>query len=188
MDLFKVENHVAVIDPEIRAIPEFRKIITRDKDRYKKKAYAELIFIYFCYHYKSPLMKYTDELKFTEAKKKARLPEGWKPDEDLNRAIEVFKELTETETMLTLRNVRRGLITSNALIKRINEDFTATIASDDFDVEYLSKAVVALLDLSQKIPKQIAIVEELQKKVAEQQASTGKIRGARDKGDYEDPD
>ena len=61
MRLFKEDNFNIVIDPEAKIIPEFKKIITSDKDRKKRNAHRELSYIYFMCDYRSPYSIYPKE-------------------------------------------------------------------------------------------------------------------------------
>ena len=55
MRLFKEDNFQVVINPEAKLIPEFKKIITNDKDRKKRNAHKHLAYIYFICDYRSPI-------------------------------------------------------------------------------------------------------------------------------------
>ena len=129
MGLFRVENHLPVINPEIRAIPEIKKIISRDKDRKKSTAFSELLYIFFVYDYRTPYAKYSFDERTEHAARACQLPKGWKPDADLKKAIKLYNELQETAAIKSLKSTREALITASNVVKTLHEAIDEEVVS-----------------------------------------------------------
>ena len=193
MELFKEEDGKVVLDLSIKQIPEFKRLIERDKDRFKKQAQMDLLYVYFTCDYKSPYVKNTPESeRKSRVKKELRIPSGWEPDADIIFAQERYKNLQRTATVDTLASVREALLTSNKLLnvlrKQIDEGLSdeAALAQNPAMIVQLTESLNAILVLGQKIPTTVKTIAELETKVKEEQAST-KVRqkGGGESGAYE---
>jgi len=193
MQLFKEENFQIIIDPELRTIPQFKKIIVRDKDRHKRLAMKELSYIYFVYDYKSPYYIYPEGERKMRVRKDLEMPEGWGADKDLEAAVNKYVSFLNTPTIQTLNSIREGLLSSakviNALRLRIDQTLELADASDgeeDIDIVSIVKSVTQLLELSEKVPKAIDTIADLEEKVKKEQSNDSRIKGGGTKGLFEE--
>lgn len=130
---FKVVNHLLEFDSdEVRAIPEFRELIRRDKGkrgnnqdvdaRTKLRFFSELKYIYFYCHYKSPYSGYPDKERHTISVKDAELEPDWKPDAEVKAAIAKYMEFLDTPSIKILNSLQRGLTLSSNVIDNVCEN------------------------------------------------------------------
>lgn len=97
MNLFEVKDWELTVKEEVYGLLPFKKLIDRDKTKDKQIALKELLFIYFYCDIKSDynyLM--SDKEKEKEIKKDIGLPSKWKIDKDIENAIELYKEKSQT--------------------------------------------------------------------------------------------
>jgi len=180
MGLFKIENHIPVIDVEIKTIKEFAKIITKDKDRFKKLAYKELAYIFHTTDFSSPYAIYQKEEREKRVIKDVGLDSDWKPDIYVKEAIEKYKELSETPTIKSVKAIKESLITSSKVIEAIQQSVENNLKheeTDDFDIDDMISKVDKLLTLSEKLPKAIESLNNLEEKVKAEQLGNSKLKG-----------
>lgn len=164
MKLFTIgANRLAEISAECRLIPEFKRIIVRDKDRDKKKAMKELTFIYFYTDYQSPYSSLEEDSKIKEAKYEARLDDNWKIDEDIEAAIKKYESFQETDNIKLLKAARVGLyklidyFKDTELTERDDKGKLVNKASDmSNNIANLAKLVQGLTDLEKQVKREIS--------------------------------
>ena len=189
MGLFKYEDNKVVVDLELKLIPEFRKLIANDKDRFKKNVLKEFSYIYFMYDYKSPYVNYSEEDRHNKLVKELEL-EDFKVDKTLQDAIDKYIELQETPTLKSLKATREGLLTASKVITKLQRVIDASLeAIDDEnnDMEIILTNVEKLLKISSALPSAVNTVQQLEKKVKEEQVGESKIRGGGKVNLFEDP-
>ena len=181
MNLFKYEDNKIVVDVELRLIPEFRKLIAKDKDRFKKDALKEFAFIYFMYDYKSPYAVYSEEERFERVKKECELEKEWKVDKTLQEAIDKYLELLETPTVKSLKSLRESLLTSSKVIDVLRKTIEKKVLQDeeiaDDNIEEAVTLLDKLLKLGSSLPTTINSLQQLEEKVKAEQSLDKKIRG-----------
>lgn len=187
MQLFKEIDHQVVIDPELRLIPEFAKVIRRDKSRSKLNAIKELAYVYFVYDYKSPYAIYPEDERKVRVGIDQKLGDNYEPDEVVSAAIEAYKRYNVTPAVATLVSVREGLLTSSKLIDAMRKRIDAALSNpDDSDIEPIVEHVVKLLDISQKLPKSIDSIEQLEERVKRELSNDSRVKGGGQVGMFED--
>jgi len=197
MGVFKEEQGKLVIDPEVKFILEFRKLIGRDKDRQKRNAMKELAFIFYVVDFKSPYSVYDEVEKIKRSIKTCGFDDTWKPDKPVKDAMRVYDELQDTPAIQSLRTIRSTLFTSLKAVRfvqdyldRIIETMNSTTDEDDLenptDPEGLIKTVNELLKLSDKLPSTIATLEQVEEKVKLEQTTKRKIKGGGQSNFFED--
>lgn len=194
MELFVEQDGKILLSPELKQFPEYRKIIERDKDRFKRTANQEFLYLYFMYSFKSPYVHNVDEE--SRPKKVAqdlKLDKNFKPDADLIYASVRYREHQRTASTETLQTVMEGLFTSNKVIgflrSQINEAMKdpVSLAQNPAGVVVIVEQLQQLLKLSVDVPKMITTIETLENKVKKEQANTTvKLKGGGDKGSYEE--
>lgn len=193
MSLFTEKGNQVSLSPEIQKIDAFSVIIRRDKDKAKRNAHNELAFVYFWTDYKSPYLKYGDKKRLESLRKDLRLGDGWKPDAAVKNAIDKYRELNETPAIRTLRTVKETLAVSvsvtESMRKKIEESLdkyeSGEVTDNTEDITVIIQAVTSLIALSEKIPKTMSILENLEEKAKSESVDT-KIYGGGKAGLFED--
>ena len=193
MQLFREENFQVIIDPELKVIPQFKRIITRDRDRKKRAAFKELAYIYFAYDYKSPYFIYPETERKMRVRKDLELEPGWMEDSEMKDAIAKYISFLDSPAIKSLIAIREGLLSSakviDALRIRIDEtlaDATDQDAEDPVDIGSVVKSVTQLIDLSEKLPRAIDTISDLEEKVKKEQSNESRIKGGGTKGIFEE--
>lgn len=186
MELFIIEENQVILSPELRLVPTFKKLITRDKDRYKRSALSEFSYIYFMYDYKSPYMKYAEKDREEQIIKQFKLGENWKPDEDIKAAIKQYIEFQETPSIKVLKSTKEALLNASKVIDVMNETVSTALDGEQKDMVTAIETVDNLLKLAEKLPKMISTIVTLEEKVQKEQHENAKVRGGGQTGHYED--
>lgn len=101
MKLFKYENYqLSLNSEEVLLIPEFKKLMERDRTKNKKKAFAEFTYIYLMLDWNSPFREYSDAEKEKEALRSAEIEAG-DVDEFVKAAMEKYDEIKNSNRILT---------------------------------------------------------------------------------------
>jgi hypothetical protein len=101
MRLFKYEGYEVRVAPEALTLKPFKKIWERDKSKAKDRAIQELSFVYFYCDPRSDYQYIIDDDDRLEAVKEGEgLPKNWKPDDDLNKAIDFYKSFDSAHAIL----------------------------------------------------------------------------------------
>jgi hypothetical protein len=176
-----------VISPELRLVPQFKKIIQRDKDRFKRKALDELAYIYFMCDYKSPYSNQSVVDKEDQITRSLKLlGEGYKPDQDVIEGMDVYLKFQETPSIKALRSTKEALINASKVIDVMNEQVSDAMKDpDNRDMVTAVDTLEKLLILSEKLPKTINTIVALEEKVQKEQHENSKLRGGGKAGLYE---
>jgi len=187
MRLFREEGFKVVVDPELKLVPEFKSILTRDRSVEKKQAMRELSYIYFVYDHKSPYYIYPLEERLLRVSKDSGLGEGYEPDTKVSNAIKKYLELGKTPTIKSLTSIRNGLLTSSSLIDVLRKRIEEALTDDDIDdMDPIVRSVTRMLEISEKLPKAIESITTLEQKILKEEASDVRIKGGGKKGMFED--
>ena len=101
MRLFKYEGYEVRVAPEALTLKPFKKIWERDKSKVKDRAIQELSFVYFYCDPRSDYQYIIDDDDRLEAVKEGEgLSKNWKPDDDLNKAIDFYKSFGSAHAIL----------------------------------------------------------------------------------------
>jgi hypothetical protein len=182
MRLFDIDStNRVIIDPEIRLIPAFKRIIIRDKDREKKLAMKELAFIYFFCDYKSPIATFKEEDRRKEALLSAGLSEQHKIDVDIEHGIHEYLYRRDTMPIQLLKSAYKTIEKAKDFLDNI--DFTAR--NNRGDLEYSLKETMASIA---GLGKLMAGLKELEDQVKKEETGDDRVRGGGKKGLFEDPE
>lgn len=175
-----------IVKPELRLIPQFKKIITRDKDRYKRQSLLEFAFIYYMYDYKSPYMNISDVDRQSQIIRHLKLGDTWLPDQDIKDAVTQYLEFQETPSIKALKSTRNALLNASKVIDVMNETVASSLADEDNrDMLTAIETTEKLLTLADKLPKTINTIVMLEEKVQKEQHENSKVRGGGKAGTYE---
>ncbi len=190
MNLFNIEDNVVVLSTELRLVPEFRDLLALDKTRAKTEAFKWFSFIYFMFDYKSPYIVYSEEDRQTKVLKEVKLPEDFKIFTKLVYAIDKYLSFQETPTLQSLKATREGLLTASKVIHKLQqviENKLNKMEEGDDDMDTILNNVEKLLKISSELPKTVNTLQQLEKRVKEEQVGESKIRGGGKVNLFEDP-
>lgn len=178
LKLFQYKDNEVVIEPEALLLEPFKKIVSKNK-RNKNKAITELAFIYFFSDPRSDYQYIIDKSsRVTAIKQGLGLENSWKPDEDINKAIE-FYESFKSEAALLLEDTRAVIEKLRTALREI--DFTQV---DDkgkpiFPLNTITSTIKAIPSLAKDL-------NEAEKALNKEIASDSKMRGGQEKTIFED--
>ncbi len=187
MRLFREESFKVVVDTELKLIPEFKALLTRDRTKDKKEALKEFSYIYFIHDHKSPYYIYPEDERRLRVSTDTGLGRDYKPDEKVQAAVAKYLELSKTPTLKSLTSIREGLLTSSRLIDSLRERIDAALADPDLeDIDPVVRSVTRMLEISEKLPKAIENITTLEEKVRKEESNDTRIKGGGKKGLFED--
>jgi hypothetical protein len=90
--LFHYEGYTVSIEPEALMLAPFKAIYDRDKNKDKRVAMQELAYIYFMGDPRSDYQFLVDdEVRSTEIMKGLGMPDYWRPDDVVDRALKFYQ-------------------------------------------------------------------------------------------------
>lgn len=179
MRIFDILDNKVVLDPQSLAVPEFKKLWDRDKNKMKGTATKEISYIVFLCDESvdNPYRFYKDEDR-ERVLKQDFMGAEWQPDEAVLKAIEKLKDMKQTTNTRLLRSAKKAA-------ERLSEYFDAV----DFNKKdasgrllYSSRDVSSNLKEVAGIIKSLNLLEEM---VRKEQSESSNIRGGGDIGLYE---
>lgn len=202
---------------EVRGYPVFRAILERDKGsegdaqgRKKLRAFKEFIYIWIVASMYSYPNKggYNDKETHIEAVKMAQLEDGFKPDKLIKDAIEEYKRQQKimTPTINSINTSLKGLRISDTIAQNIIASMESTIelqevikkkreesgepvnlASELATNQGLIEQLNQVIEISNKLPKTIEVLEALEVRLAKEESAKAQVRGGRNKPNRADP-
>jgi hypothetical protein len=184
--LFIIENDKVVINPKALIIPEFATIHERDRSTGKKRSVREFAYIYYIADYKS-------EYDVYGLSKESQLGldlfnnKNYKPDPEIQKAIEKYKLLQETPSMRYLISMRKRI--NRTITYLDNVEIRDKIKGEEGEVKYLNPHVTIdkIVTTMKQIEDVIEKLEKWEKKVFDEEEDM-KIRGGGMLNVFEDPE
>lgn len=219
-DLFKI-NELGLLEInkiEVRNTPEFKTILTRSKPiegdsdgRKKAFAFKEFFYIYLVTSPKSKFRDLPDVLRKEKAKHTSKLPEDWKEDEIIKKAIQKYKEdLKLSPTAHAYYNACKSVYSIGDDLKYFNKRKTSLstrieILSKELEsldileedkqkkelelnnaINSLMKLTEHILTINSKLEGAFDTLEKLYEKLAKDKDKGAAVRGGGDIGRRED--
>ena len=191
--LFQVNAQSKIeIDPVYYGVPAVKQVIAKDKDRQKRNAIKEMLFVYFNNDYRSPYMDKSEKTRPVHIKQDIDLPVEWEPCPKVKRLEDWYVKRQDTASIRSLKAVRGALVTSTNGIEAIKDVLDQKVedyrgGDTDVDLSTVTKLITELLSLSDKLPKAIETISNLTEKVKKEASGDGNaIRGGGEVGEYED--
>lgn len=200
MKIFNIKDGELIIEPEILTIEEFKKIWDWDRAASKSYAMKELAVVYHMADMNSPYANYPEDRRF-ELIRKDILKNDTRLVLRLKEAIAKYKELNETPAEKSIKELRETLESMRNIVTVFRANIEAKLKDKDLDeiiqvnrngtvvtkLNILSSNLRDLIDSAIKIPKVIEQLAELELKVQlEKAADSGRVRGNKEVGMYED--
>ena len=169
--MFDIKGPTVIVQPEYLLIPEFKYIWESDKSKTKDGAMNIFSYIYFTTDYRSPYKKsYPESLINDVVKKEVLKDESFKVTDNIESAINVYKDLQYSQALKTLDAAMNTLNVVNSYLKDFNLD---DIAEKD-----KANAVSGILSNIEKLPKVLMAIESAKTKVEKDMLVNDKlIRG-----------
>lgn len=162
-----------------------RELYRKDKSKNKEEFWREISYMWFMIDPRSSYTYLIDETeRDREVRKQEGLPSDWKPSPLLIEAMEVYKRQTTTTASLLLEDMRYGLDSIRAIIRRIGKSINADDVPEeeggmaiklDKALDSMTKAVDKIPDLAKKL---VEAEKALAKDFLESDKSKGNIRKA----------
>lgn len=216
--LFIVEKDVLVLNTEeLRGIPEFRRILERDKrskgdadGRKKFRAWKEFYYIYSFADIFSWINQggYNEKEAHKAAIKESQLDEDFKVDEEIKEAVIKYKYIQEKAlpSLSSVSNCVKALKLSDTICKSIADNIEATLeldskrkkikldagepadyAADMATTNALISQLDSLTDIANKLPKTIETLSKLEDKLLKEQTGDNIARGGKTIANRADP-
>jgi len=186
------DNYMVSLNKEwISTIPEFRRLLARDKGgpgdgsgKYKKQATREFTYIFHMYDFRSPFENYAEKEREDEALAISGLTKAKvNSDKDLWAAIEKYQErlANSSKTLQGLRSMKYAIDKMYDYLETI--DFTER--DEKGALVNNPKTIQAIIKDMPSVSKSLNELEELVKQ--EMEGEVG-LRGDAEKGYDEDPE
>ncbi len=180
MKLFQFVNFQVKISEEALSIKAFRDIWNRDKSKEKLKAQQELGFVYFFCDPRSDYMFLIDEdTRMQTIIEQEGMPKNWKPDELIEKAMEVYKYLTTTSASLLLQDTRDLIDKVRKQLKEIDLSKKDKSGKPIYTLNMVTATI-------KQIPGLIKDLNEAEKAIATEIDENSKMRGSGIKKLFED--
>jgi hypothetical protein len=171
MKLYEQHNGKPIITEDALRIPQFKKILERDKSKDKTQAYKEFDYIYFKCHFKSLYLSYDATIREQKLVEDFIGIKGWKPDKDLEEAITKFKELQNTASLRFLQANENAMESMCSYFNNINWEEEDSKGRPKYDITKVSNATKQAGGI-------IDNIEKLKEKVSKEQSlSNSRARG-----------
>jgi hypothetical protein len=173
---FNKENWVVEPTAEALVVDQFKKIVSRDKSKDKNIAKKELAFIYFYADVKSDHFGKSDSDKFESIKLEVSLPKDWIIDEDLQIAIDFYKNRNQTINSTLYES---AVISAREISSYLKD--TKKLLEERTDKGAAVTNINTITGALQKVPQIMSNLNDAYKElVKEQLFSEGKKKGSRE--------
>ena len=177
--LFQYEGYEVKVSPEALLLAPFKAIYKRDKHKDKTMAKQELAYIYFMADPRSDYQYIIDEeVRQEEIIKGLGMPEQWKPDEAIKRAIAFYE---------SFKPISAGLLEDTRIavnkLREMLRDIDLKKEDANHKPVYTLNTVTATI---KQIPSLVKDLDEAERTLAQEIAQSNKVRGAAEKNIYED--
>lgn len=177
--LFKYEGYKVTISEEALVLKPFKQIWQRDRSASKDRALAELGFIYFFCDPRSDYQYITDETQRMEAIKEGEgLPSKWTPDAIINTAIDFYKTFVPTAALL-LADTRYAVDKLREALRAIDYMERDDKGKVTYPLNVITSTIKQILPLAKEL-------NETERLLTAEIASTSKMRGSGEKTIFED--
>lgn len=199
------------IAPEIIELHPWKKIWMRDKDREKRLALNEILYVYLMYNYdstysvfrpedrKEKLIKHLNLNKLSNSYGNNRSGD-WDEDQKLKECISAYLEIQNTPAIKALEQAKRGLLLTSDVMETITNTIQNAINNLSGDMSEITaaeeaeilKTLVAniqyLFKLAKDMPDVLKTLEALSERVKKEETyDNSRIKGAKAEiGDFEE--
>jgi hypothetical protein len=184
------QNLEAEPAPEIRDIECFRKIIVRDKDKYKKTCKKELCYIFNMADNNSKYANFPDKERHGHLVNDIFQDPKWKPDAEITECIETYKRITITPSEKLVVTLNETIHKTDKIIKALIEQLEENLANNTHKQPYIKMGnavktgvqltvddINALMDVGKRVPQMLKELEGLEQKIKNEKQNNSKAKG-----------
>lgn len=177
MRLFKYNDYKVDVNPEALMLKPFKTLYDKTED--KEKVKLLFAYIYFFADPRSDYMYIVDEDdRMEEIKQGLGLPNKWKPDDTLNKAIEFYKSFKPMTAML-LEDTYASVDKLRTFLREID----LNEKDDKGKAVYSPNQITSTIKL---IPALVKDLKEAEKTINSELMASTKARGVQKKSVFED--
>lgn len=180
MELFEIKDDELRIHPAAYALEPFRVLWVR-KGRKKERASQELAYIFFMIDYRSDFRHvYPEEERERLVLQSLGLPESFKPDALLQKAMTFYETMQDTANMKMLKNLRKSWNELVTYFEEVNFSDVDKSGKPVYDINKYKSTV-------KELPELVESIEKFEKLVTKQLRDAGsEVGGAKSKALFED--
>lgn len=184
------QNLEAEPAPEIRDIECFRKIIVRDKDKYKKTCKKELCYIFNMADNNSKYANFPDKERHGHLANDIFQDPKWKPDAEIAECIDTYKRITITPSEKLVVTLNETIHKTDKIIKALIEQLEENLANNTHKQSYIKMGnavktgvqltvddINALMDVGKRVPQMLKELESLEQKIKNEKQNNSKAKG-----------
>jgi len=187
--LLREENFKVKVDPQILAVKEIKALVDRDKTKDKRKFVLEMTYAYHMISPSSTFDRYTnDKERHERVVQSLAFKEGWQPDPELEAAIAVLRELSDTISRKSLRTTKNALRSVELVIDSLRQQIETQAAEGEIPFETLPdlmKSAHELLKLANAIPATIKKISDLEEEIRKEASTGDRVQGGGSIGLFE---
>lgn len=187
--LLREENFKVKVDPQILAVKEIKALVDRDKTKDKRKFVLEMTYAYHMISPSSTFDRYTnDRERHERVVQSLAFKEGWQPDPELETAIAVLRELSDTISRKSLRTTKNALRSVELVIDSLRQQIETQAAEGEIPFETLPdlmKSAHELLKLANAIPATIKKISDLEEEIRKEASTGDRVQGGGEIGLFE---
>ena len=182
--LFTIKNLAVVPEPEVYMISPFKEILERDKSKKKVVALQELAYIEFMSSLKksNPFAGYNDGEREGAVIKAVFNGENYNPDKLVLEGIKFISELQTTHSP-----VYSLYLKSKKAVEGIKRFFDSVDVNERDDRGKPIHKATDILRSINEVPKTLATLKDLERKIQSEDLSVSKNRGEIKVGMFADP-
>lgn len=160
-------------------VKEFKRILTRDRDRKKRNAFKELAFVYLYIDHRSPFFNEPADRKMDLIKRELNMDPSWEPDGDVMDAVARYELLTETPVIRLLKKARRTIEKMEDYFDEV--DFTERNEKTNMLVFTPREVLNAIAEIADAH----AGLDKLEEMIRKDQTSRQRVKGGGEIGEFE---
>jgi len=171
MNLFQFKDNKVVFSPQALALKPFKVLWSRDRDKNKKNAFAELAYVYYFCDYASDYSKYVDnDTRHAQILTVVDLKDGWKADSKIQDAINLYLELQQSLAMDSLYAARTAVVKSNNFLLTVDLNEVDKNGRPRYKVKEVDDSIAKIYERLQQVTK---IEAEVKKQIETKSDSQG---------------
>ena len=179
--LLREENFKVKVDPQILEVREIKALVDRDKTKDKRKFVLEMTYAYHMISPSSTFDRYTnDKERHERVVQSLAFQKGWQPDQKLEAAIAVLRELSDTISRKSLRTTKNALRSVELVIDSLRQQIETQAAEGEIPFETLPdlmKSAHELLKLANAIPATIKKISDLEEEIRKEASAGDRVQG-----------
>jgi hypothetical protein len=176
--------------PEIRDIECFRKIIIRDRDKYKKTCKKELCYIFHMADNTSSYSNFPEKERHAHLANDVFQDKDWKSDNIIIECIELYKKLNVTPSEKLVVTLNETLHKTDKIIRALIEQMEENLTNETHKqaiikmgnavktgVQVTVDDINALMDVGKRVPSLLKELESLEQRIKNEKQLNVKARG-----------